>query len=112
MKLSFILIFLLASNSFGETVQELIRDTRKTDYQINWKYKGGEYLIFDCERDHYACVNADGFQNCQEERNFAIEIKAPKYPCVAFKKYDSKKLCVVKNYEVVERNVLKRFCYP
>ncbi len=112
MKLSLILILFFASNCFGETVKELIRDTRDTNYQIDWKYKGGEYLIYDCERDHYACVNIDGDNNCKEERNFAMEVKAAKYPCVSFKKFDNKKSCLEKNYEVVERKVVKRFCYP
>lgn len=112
MKLNFILLIFLSFNCFSETVEELIRESRKTDYQIDWKYKGGEYLIYDCERIHYACVNIDGFQNCKEERNYAVETKAPKYPCVPLKKYEDKKSCVKKNYEVVDRNVVKRFCYP
>ncbi|MGZ3808359.1 MAG: hypothetical protein ACXVCE_09750 [Bacteriovorax sp.] len=84
----------------------------KSDYQIDWKYQAGNYLIYDCERGHYACVSKDGDENCREERNFAIEKKATSYPCAPLKKFADKKLCVQENYKVVDRNAIKRFCYP
>lgn len=97
----------LSFSCFGQT-----DETRKIDYQIDWKYKGGEYFIFDCERSHYACVNIDGFNNCKEERNFAIETKATGYPCAPLRKFKDKKSCVEKNYQVVDTKAIKRFCYP
>ena len=112
MKLNFILIFFLSLNCFGQTVKDIIAESRESNYQIDWKYKSGEYLIYDCERRHYACVNIDGDNNCREERKFAIETKAATYPCASLAKYKNKKLCVEKNYQVVDTTSLHRFCYP
>jgi hypothetical protein len=84
----------------------------KINYQIDWQYVAGEYLIYDCQRSHYACVNKDGSQNCKEERTFAIETKAKSYPCVPLKKFETKSACVGKQYKLVDIEAKKRFCFP
>ena len=98
----FFLLYLIPINSFAVI----------SDYEINWKYKAGEYLIYDCERRHYACVNHEGNSNCLEERNFAIKKKLNNYPCAPLAKFDDKKSCVEKNYKIVDIDAPKRFCYP
>jgi hypothetical protein len=108
----FFLLFLISMNSFAETEAKIIAQSRKTDYQIDWQYKAGQYLIYDCERRHYACVDLDGNSNCEEERSFAIEKKATIYPCAPLSKFANKKSCVEKNYKIVDINALRRFCYP
>lgn len=82
------------------------------NYPIDWKYKAGEYFIFDCERGHYACVDNDGQDNCREERKFAREKKLPQYPCAPLKRFASKKECVEENYKIQDIGAIKRFCYP
>ncbi|MFA6237545.1 MAG: hypothetical protein WC635_09485 [Bacteriovorax sp.] len=112
MKLKLILIFFFSINCFSQSKQEVLESSQRVDYQIDWKYKSGNYLIFDCERSHYACVTKDGDDNCREERNFAIEKKLPTYPCAPLRKFTTKATCMIKNYEVVDTQALRRFCYP
>lgn len=111
MKLVFIGWCFISTSCFGQPVAEAPPGP-KIDYQIDWKYKAGEYLIFDCERSHFACVNSDGDDNCREERNFAMEKRAGRYPCAPLKKFKDKKSCIEKSYQLVDLNALKRFCYP
>jgi len=109
----FVLFSLLISdNVIGQIVADQASQDRKTQYQIDFKYKAGDYLIFNCERKHYACVNLDGFQNCTEERRRALSNKATNLSCAPLKKFNDKKLCVEKNYQLVDINAIKRFCYP
>lgn len=82
------------------------------NYLIDWHYHAGAYLIYDCEREHYACVDLDANDNCREERNFAKEKKLPMLPCAPLKKFENKILCVEENYKVVDLGAKKRFCYP
>ena len=108
------LYFLISMNSFAETAApaDTFIQPRNFDYKIDWKYNAGEYLIYDCERRNYACVNMEGNANCIEERNFAIETKESSYPCAPLAKFSDKKSCVLKNYKIVDINALRRFCYP
>jgi hypothetical protein len=94
------------------SAEEKAADYKKSDYQIDWQYKAGEYLIYDCEFEHYACVNEDGDKTCRDDRAEAMEKKRPKYPCAPLKKFADKKACVLESYKIVDRNTIRRFCYP
>ena len=111
MKWSFLLFILVPNYLFAETKGEFV-ESRRTDYRIDWKYFAGKYLIYDCERKHYACVNLEGNANCLQERKFAIEKKTNMYPCAPLASFADKKKCAEKNYDVVDINAPKRFCYP
>lgn len=106
----YFVLFLLAANVYCETNQT--GENHIADYPIDLKYKAGSYLIYDCKRSHYACVDKDGHSSCKEERAFAIQTKEKALPCAPLKKFDDKKSCVLKQYEVVAINAAKRFCYP
>jgi hypothetical protein len=115
MKFALIIISLYSFSCLGQTNAQVDAEPSiapKSDFQIDWKYRAGPYLIFDCERNHYACVDTFGNSNCQEERNFAIGKKLISYPCAPLKKFDDKKACVEKTYQIMGRNALHRFCYP
>lgn len=104
----FSLIFsLVTSLSFAQD-----DSVKKQDYPLDERYKGGEHLIYDCQRKHYACVNQDGYDQCSAARVKSQEQKAAEYACAPLKSFQSKKSCVIKNYEVMEKNAWKRFCFP
>lgn len=84
----------------------------KSDYQIDLKYNAGEYLIYDCLKKHYACVDKDSNKNCLDERQEALVLKGPLLPCSPLKKFDDKVACVKGHYKAVDSMALKRFCYP
>ncbi len=85
---------------------------KKANYQVNDNYKSGNFLIYNCESGYYSCVDQDGYTKCQEKRQLAMDKKKKTYPCAPLKKFQNKKLCGQKNYEVVESLAMKRFCYP
>ncbi len=86
--------------------------TKKLEYQIDDRYKAGEYLIYDCQKQHFACVNKDGYSRCGMARTKSRESKQTQYDCAPLKIFQNKKSCVLTNYDVVERNAWKRFCFP
>ena len=111
MKFCFLLI-LFFTKTYAATEDEMLAKNRIIDYQMDWKYSAGDYLIFDCERGHYACVNEEGNTNCVEERNFVLEKKAKFYPCAPLGKFASKRSCIENSYKIVDINAPRRFCYP
>lgn len=84
----------------------------KSDYQIDTINNAGEFLIYDCAKKHYACVDQNSFQNCQEERQKSISLKKSQLSCTPLKKFDDKIACIKGNYKVVDSMTLKRFCFP
>lgn len=108
----FVLLFFTFVISAAHSASDQMDEGRKPDYPIDWKYKAGDYLIYDCDRGHYACVDKDGYTNCDEERKYALEVKAKIYPCAPLKKFTDKKECIQKQYEILAINANKRFCYP
>lgn len=85
---------------------------RRQDFQIDETYKSGNNLIYDCARKHYACVNNDGWDLCTSNREKDKEHKEKEYSCSPLKKFNDKTKCVLKNYQVMEKNAWKRFCFP
>lgn len=108
----YIYLFLFFSFNSFPAAEENVNQFVNPNYAIDWKYVAGEFLIYDCTRGHYACVNFESNLNCIQERNYAIERKMKKYPCAALAKFSNKKLCVEKNYKIVDINAPRRFCYP
>ncbi len=87
-------------------------ESMKEDYPIDLLHQAGEYLIYHCERKHYACVNKRSFDDCAEERTKVLENqKEEKLPCYRLIKFDDKVSCVKANYKAVDSLELKRFCY-
>lgn len=91
---------------------EEVIETRKSNYQITNRYKGGAYLIYDCVGEFYACVDQDSSEKCREKRDVSISKKETRLPCAPLKQFNDKKSCLQKNYEVLESLAVKRFCYP
>ncbi len=106
------LLFIFSMNLFAETEQEKISENKISDYKIDLKYIAGEYLLYDCEKSHYACVSVVGFLNCQENRKSETKVKAKSFSCAPLEKFATKKICLEKSYKIVDLNAPKRFCYP
>ena len=87
-------------------------EIKKSNYQMNARYKAGAFLIYDCQGEYYACVDQEGSDKCRENRDASISKKEKRYPCSPLKKFENKTACLDKNYEVIESLALKRFCYP
>ncbi len=106
-----ILILFFIFNVYAE--EKITEDEyRHSDYALDWKYKGGQFLIYDCERMHYVCATDEGFEDCLNHRNTAIKKNQKTYPCAPLKKFETKKLCVQQSYKIVDQNSQRRFCFP
>lgn len=91
---------------------EDLLESIKSNYQINRPYKAGMFLIYDCQGEFYACVDSDSNKKCREARDESMNKNEKRYPCSPLKKFENKKECLKKNYEVMQALGLKRFCYP
>lgn len=106
MKLA-LLLALFPFLSFSQEVPVYLEE-----YPLDDRYKAGKFLIYDCQKKHYACVNQDGNNSCIERREEGKVKNTQEYDCAPLKSFQDKKSCLLKNYEVVEMNAWKRFCFP
>jgi hypothetical protein len=106
------ILLVFSMNLFAEAEPEKIIESKVNDYKIDLKYIAGEYLLYDCEKRHYACVSVVSFLNCKEDRKSEIKAKAKGFSCAPLEKFASKKICLEKSYKIVYLNAPKRFCYP
>lgn len=85
---------------------------KKGNYQINGKFKAGNYLIYDCRGGYYACVDKDGYELCENKRQEGIKTNEERYDCAPLKQYEEKLKCIAGNYSAIDSAAAKRFCYP
>ena len=103
---SFLLVFLLNALS---NAKEQSGDA--PNVRISPKYYRGEYLIFDCQDLHFACVNLEGFQLCQEWRREDLQKKRLQLKCAPLKKFPSQKACFKEQEKQIARPKTKKvFC--
>jgi hypothetical protein len=95
---------------FLQTSQAQQREPHKS-VQISIGYFSGEYLIYDCIKGNFACVDAESFEDCQESRGHFIKISEPKLPCVPLKKFPHFEDCEVAQYKEIESPRKKEFCF-
>lgn len=84
---------------------------QKAEYQINGKYEAGDNLIYDCQDEYFSCVNKISFEKCVEARAGQITLDEPKYTCAPLKEFTTKEECLKANYEIISRQMLRKFCY-
>ena len=108
--LLFIPLIIFSLQAYGQA-DEALQEMR-ANFQINDYFKAGSYLIFDCWRGYYTCVDEDGYKLCGELRQQDMDKKKSEYSCAPLKNFPTKTACAKKNYEVVEAVAKKRFCYP
>lgn len=84
---------------------------QKAEYQINGKYEAGDNLIYDCQDEYFACVNKISFEKCVEARAGQITLGEPKYTCAPLKEFTTKEECLKANYDIISRQMLRKFCY-
>ena len=78
--------------------------------RLSNKWFRGNYLIYDCDKGFYACVNRPSFIKCTDQRTIRIEERRPALGCAPLKRFDSQKECFKVQYEKVHNQVPKLFC--
>ena len=87
-------------------------DDSRAQYSITTKYRGGHYLIYDCKGSYYTCVNKDSYELCESERTKSKSLSEKIYRCAPLRMFKNKEECLQKNYQIIERVTLKKFCFP
>lgn len=78
--------------------------------QISQGYFSGKYLIYDCGRKNFACVDEFGFLDCLTAREHSIKILDLNLPCAPLKKFDQFDECETAQYQEIESPKHKPFC--
>jgi hypothetical protein len=98
--------------------QKPAREIRKEGFvpfeerrQISPEYFAGPNLIYDCKKQHYACVDSVSFERCKNRREQQIKSKSePLLPCAPLKSYAQLNECVVEIKKVVDLPRRQELC--
>lgn len=79
--------------------------------RISLEYNRGEYLIYDCKKQSFICVNKESFEACGENRVLAKEEKKHNLACAPLLSFKTQKACFEKQITNIERARIKTYCY-
>lgn len=77
---------------------------------ISEVYRSGNFLIYDCVRGNYACVNKDGFEYCKSVREESLKEGDKILSCAPLKKFNRYQFCIEQQKVLVDYPVDKLFC--
>lgn len=92
----------------SEKMDKMERD--KYEPRISDKWFRGNYLIYDCEKGNFICVNLFSFNQCQSQREEDKKQKQTHLRCAPFKKFPTQKKCFAEQYRQIENQKPKVFC--
>lgn len=92
-----------------KTIEELDRDIPSGKH-LSPYYRRGNYLIYDCEDLHFACVDSVSYARCEKWRQNAIDRVKEYMPCAPLKRFDSIEKCDQEHYRYLYSFVPKKFC--
>ncbi len=78
---------------------------------ISLKYLRGNFLIYDCESQHFACVEEGNFMACKEKRQNLLLKGEERLPCAAIREYPTYSLCIKRQYELMHNGVPPALCF-
>lgn len=93
--------------------EESSRDTmvkQKDEPRISNKWYRGNYLIYDCSKGNYICVNDISFLECQDQRQADLDERRISLRCAPLKRFDSQDECFKVQYEKIHNQLPKIFC--
>lgn len=83
---------------------------QKEEPRISNKWFRGSFLIYDCVKGHFACVNQVSFYKCEEQRAEDIEENRPRLRCSPFKSFKEYESCIAMNYKKMHNQLPKLYC--
>jgi hypothetical protein len=78
---------------------------------ISDKYEAGEFLIYDCEDQHWTCVRESFFKDCQSIREEDSLNKKVFSRCAPVGEFPTKKSCFQRQLFMVSHNHGASFCH-
>lgn len=97
-----------ADSTDSQTMDTIER--KKYEPRISNKWFRGNYLIYDCARRNFVCVNAQSFGRCEKEREEDKKKMVPSLRCAPFKMFKSQKECFKEQYRQIENQKPKVYC--
>lgn len=91
-----------------ETLSEMER--MRTEPKISSEFARGEYLIFDCSKRYFTCVNKVSFEKCKLLREKGYRGKRKLLPCAPLKEFKSQEACFKKQYSLIHNQKAKGYC--
>jgi hypothetical protein len=110
----FILMLLFSSNCLADAEKDIFDVAFYKKYveevYITNDFKRGPNLIYDCNIKHFACVNKQSFELCQNRENRAMKAKAENRDCRPIRKYEDQPTCFKFQYKVSQKTRMEKFC--
>ncbi len=90
-------ILLCMNNAYSATV-------------ISEKYISGQFLVYNCLDQHYACVSVNDHNSCKSVRDTELKLEKRKLSCVSFEELENEKKCVQKIQDYINKDFEHPFC--
>jgi hypothetical protein len=104
MKNVLFLFILISPLCFAVTEDELT-------LMITDEYESGKFLIYNCEKKHWACVSEENFKDCEKSRqNDFKNIENPIHTCATLNVFSRKASCEQRILFMTTHNHGTRFC--
>jgi len=78
--------------------------------QLDKKILYGSNMIYDCEKQYFACVDLDSYEKCGDRRNEDKKNFKQKLGCAPLKKYQYLLDCSMEQSKYIENNRPVVFC--
>lgn len=78
--------------------------------QLDKKILYGSNMIYDCDKQYFACVDLDSYEKCGDRRNEDKKNLKQKLGCAPLKKYQYLLDCSMKQSKYIESNRPVVFC--
>jgi len=89
----------------------LAHGQKHNSVQISHILKSGRYLIYDCKKKFFACVDEFSYEACEEDRKGAIAKREDFLPCAPLKRFPHYDVCADVQEEKIRQPIKKRFCW-
>ena len=110
--LSLVYFFCLSANAQTEKRIDNSLETKLSNFKIDRDNRAGEYLIFDCKKKAYTCVDENSYENCKMLREDSKLKRSRKLTCAPLRKFADREKCLIENYKAIEAVNFERFCFP
>lgn len=101
----------LSTSEIEEADSSRLGNAKLEEYVLDGRYRAGRNLVYDCDRNHYACVDDISKDNCNFRRSKQEMHKRDNLSCAFFKVYLSKKECLIEHYKMMEKKPKPIFCF-
>ncbi|MDD0852284.1 hypothetical protein HBN50_04205 [Halobacteriovorax sp. GB3] len=79
--------------------------------KISSEYRRGQFLIYDCKKKSFICVDKDSFELCKSKRLEMRELKSRHLSCAPLKDFKDQKVCFDNQLDNIYRARIKTYCY-